>query len=62
MKRASKKSDVTYNQSDISLDLLIKRTASEFGLSEQEVRACAANFVKHNEKCYPAKRNPFATV
>ena len=63
MKKASKRHATgPRNQTDVSLDLLIKLTAKEFGVTEEEVRASAASFIKQNQDIYPATRNLFVTV
>lgn len=63
MKKSLKKSTPdSYNQSDISVEFLIKLTAKEFGLTEDEVRACAVSFVQQNKSDYPTMRKPFITV
>ncbi len=63
MKKASKRRATSlHNQSEVSLELLIKLTAKEFGVTEEEVRASAASFIQQNQNIYPATRNPFITV
>lgn len=47
---------------DISLELLIKITANEFGITEDEVRASAASFIQQNKSSYPAIQNSLITV
>ena len=63
MKKASKRRAAAhYKQQDISLDLLIKLTAKEFGVTEAEVRESAASFIQQNKNIYPTTQNPFVTV
>lgn len=63
MKKTSKRHATSpRNQTDVSLDLLIKLTAKEFGVTEEEVRASVASFIEQNKSIYPVRQHPFVTV
>lgn len=54
MKKSAKRHvTVSYNQPEVLLDLLIKQTAREFGLTEAEVKASAISYMKQNRSVYP---------
>ena len=57
-KRIKKQLVSSHDQSDMLLDVLIKLTAKEFGVTENEVKESVTNFIEQNKDSYPGIKIP----